>query len=196
MRSTQQIKAIKKWSFLLYICAVLILQISANVGDRPTATGNDTTATNASLEKKIAAFKEAGVEKEINTEHYDKEQVIAFAESMIGTPHRMGGYSASGLDCSGLVSLAHKESNVELPRSSHDQARYGQIISEDEGLKRGDLVFFHSTYRKPHLVTHTGIYLGENRFIHASTSRGVTISTLFDDGYYQKHYLFATRLTD
>ncbi len=196
MHGTRQIKAIKKWSFLLYICAVLVLQVGANIGEQPALTFDDPTSKDTLLEKKIAAFKEAGVEKKINTGHYDKEQVIAFAESMIGTPHRMGGYSADGLDCSGLVSLAHKESNVELPRSSHDQARYGQIISQDEALKRGDLVFFHSTYRKPHLVTHAGIYLGENKFIHASASRGVIISTLFDDGYYQKHYLFATRLTD
>ena len=196
MHSTQQLNAIKRWSFLLYITAVVVLSVGANVGERPALTGNDTTATNTSLEKRIAAFKETGVEKKVSTEHYDIEQVIAFAESMIGTPHRMGGYSAAGLDCSGLVSLAHKESNVELPRSSHDQARYGEIISQDDELKRGDLVFFHSTYRKPHLVTHAGIYLGENKFIHASATRGVIISTLFDDGYYQRHYLFATRLTD
>lgn len=196
MRSTQQIKAIKKWSFLLYICAILVLQVGANVGGQPAVIVNDSTSRGTSLEKSIAAFIKAGVEKKINTDDYDKEQVIAFAESLIGTPHRMGGYSATGLDCSGLVSLAHEEFNVDLPRSSHDQARYGQIISQDEALKRGDLVFFHSTYRKPHLVTHAGIYLGENKFIHASASRGVIISTLFDGGYYQKHYLFATRLTD
>src|SRR5688500_13099441 len=108
----------------------------------------------------------------------------------------MGGYSPSGIDCSGLVKLAHAQVGVELPRSSHDQGRYGTIISPGEELKRGDLVFFHSTFKKAHLITHTGIYLGENKFIHTSTKRGVTISELFDSGYYQEHYLFATRLQD
>lgn len=191
MHSTQ--KQISRWKLLLCLSAVLALLAAANVGDEPAT---DPTSKDVSLEKRIAAFIKAGAEKKISNEDYDKENVIAFAESLIGTPHRMGGYSASGLDCSGLVKLAHEESAVELPRSSHDQARYGQIISQSEDLKRGDLVFFHSTYRKPHLVTHAGIYLGENKFIHASATRGVIISTLFDDGYYEKHYLFATRLID
>jgi len=108
----------------------------------------------------------------------------------------MGGYSSSGLDCSGLVKLAHEQFDVALPHSSHEQARYGSIISPGEELKRGDLVFFHSTYATPKLVTHSGIYLGENKFIHTSTSNGVSVSALLDSGYWQNHYLFATRLAD
>jgi cell wall-associated NlpC family hydrolase len=137
-----------------------------------------------------------GVEKEANTNDYDLDGVIEYAESLIGTPHVMGGYSSSGIDCSGLVKLAHAQFDVELPRSSHDQARYGTIIAAGEELKRGDIVFFHSTFKKNHLITHTGIYIGDNKFIHTSSKRGVTISTLKDDGYYDDHYLFATRLAD
>jgi cell wall-associated NlpC family hydrolase len=184
----------RKRKLLLYLCGIFIaLQVMANVGPESDTVRHD-TSTNATLEAKIDAFKKTGVEKKINTNDYDIEGTIEYAESLIGTPHVMGGYSPSGLDCSGLVALVHAKFDVELPRSSHDQGRYGTIIPQGEELKRGDLVFFHSTYKKPHLITHSGIYLGDNKFIHASSKRGVTVSILVDSGYYQKHYLFATRL--
>lgn len=190
----QRAATIKKRKLLLYIIGVFIaLKVAANVGES-AATSNKRIASDLPLQEKIAAFIKSGVGKQVNTEHYDTEGIIAYAESLIGTPHTMGGYSPSGLDCSGLVKLVHAQFHVDLPRSSHDQARYGDLIMGDEELKRGDLVFFHSTYNKPDLVTHAGIYLGDNRFIHASTSRGVVISMLRDSGYYEKHYLFATRL--
>jgi murein DD-endopeptidase / murein LD-carboxypeptidase len=186
---------IKRKQILLYLCGIFIaMNVLANVGADSEADDRERTASNRPLQEKIDEFIKTGVGKEVNTDHYDIEGIIAYAESLVGTPHAMGGYSPSGLDCSGLVKLAHAQFQVELPRSSHDQARYGSIILGDEELKRGDIVFFHSTYKKPHLITHTGIYLGDNLFIHASTSRGVTISTLRDSGYYEKHYLFATRL--
>lgn len=187
----------KKTRFILYLSGVFIAaQVAANIGrDFPVST-TDPYAYDPELRKKVLAFIKGGVEKQINTDDYDIDGVIDYAESLLGTPHRMGGYSTSGLDCSGLVKLAHAKFDVELPRSSHDQGRYGTIIYPGEELKRGDLVFFHSTYKKASLITHSGIYLGENKFIHTSTSRGVSVSTLLDSAYWQDHYLFATRLED
>ena len=182
----QKIAAIKKRKIILYLsCIFIVVQVAANIDRDPHVKD--------SLHEKILAFKRSGTEKKINTDHYDIEGIIGYAESLLGTRHAMGGYSTAGLDCSGLVKLAHAQFDVELPHSSHEQARYGTIISPGEELKRGDLVFFHSTYSTPNLVTHSGIYLGENKFIHTSTSRGVSISVL-DSGYWQEHYLFATRL--
>ena len=181
---------------MLYLSSIfIVVQVAANVGGEQVMK-DDRYADDPLLEEKIAAFKKTGVEREVNTDHYDREGIITYAESLIGTRHLMGGYSSSGVDCSGLVKMVHAKFDVVLPRSSHDQARYGTIIAQDEELKRGDIVFFHSTYKKDHLITHTGIYLGDNKFIHASTSRGVTISVLNDSAYWQDHYLFATRLTD
>jgi murein DD-endopeptidase / murein LD-carboxypeptidase len=181
---------IKKRKLILYLSGIFIVaQVAANIGGDPHIN-------NPKLRDKILAFKKSGVEKKINTDNYDKEGIIEYAESLLGTPHVMGGYSPSGLDCSGLVKLAHAQFDIELPHSSHEQARYGTIISADEELERGDLVFFHSTYATPKLVTHAGIYLGDNKFIHTSSSRGVSISALLDSGYWQNHYLFATRLDD
>lgn len=180
---------------MLYLSGLfIVVRVAANVGDDRNA---DVPHINdPKLQARIDAFKAGGVEREVDTRNYDIEGIIAYAESLIGTPHVMGGYSTSGLDCSGMVKLAHAQFDVELPHSSDEQGRYGAILSPDEELKRGDLVFFHSTYATPKLITHSGIYLGDNKFIHTSSSRGVSISVLLDSGYWQKHYLFATRLAD
>lgn len=189
-----------KRATILYLAGILIvIQVAANIRRDPDPRRLASPllyADNPQLRERIEAFKKGGVEKKIDNADYDIEGVINYAESLLGTRHVMGGYSPTGLDCSGLVKLAHAKFGVDIPRSSHDQGRYGTIIYPDEDLRRGDLVFFHSTYRKRELITHSGIYLGENKFIHTSTSRGVSISTLLDSGYWQQHYLFATRLKD
>lgn len=188
-------RMMKKRRLVMYVtCVFIVVQVAANIG-RDTDQKHP-AIIDPQLQQKIQAFKQGGVEKQVNTDNYDVEGVIEYAQSLIGTPHVMGGYSTSGLDCSGLVKLAHAKFDVDLPRSSHEQGRYGAIISPGEDLRRGDLVFFHSTYAKNHLITHSGIYIGENRFIHTSSSRGVTVSVLLDSSYWQKHYLFATRLDD
>lgn len=201
MRSYQYVRkmmAIKRRNIFLYLSGVfIVIQVAANIGGGARVNEIDLPGRHVDdpqLRQKILAFMKGGVEKKIDNDDYDIEGVIGYARSLLGTPHVMGGYSPAGLDCSGMVKLAHAQFGVELPRSSHEQGRYGRIISAGELLKRGDLVFFHSTYKKPQLITHSGIYLGENKFIHTSTSRGVTISTLLDSGYWQSHYLFATRL--
>jgi lipoprotein Spr len=181
----------KNKRLLLYLVCVFIAAIKLVAG-----ISRQNYTTNPWLDQKIVAFKREGVGKKIDTLHYDVEGIIGYAKSLLGTPHVMGGYSTSGLDCSGLVKLAHAQFGVALPHSSHEQARYGLILQPNEELKRGDLVFFHSTYSTSNLITHSGIYIGENRFIHTSTSNGVSISTLLDSGYWQNHYLFATRLDD
>ncbi len=188
-----------KRGIILYLAGILIvIQVAANIrrDDPKRLASSHFYAINPQLRERIEAFKNGGVEKKIDNPDYDIEGVINYAESLIGTRHVMGGYSPSGLDCSGLVKLAHAKFGVDIPRSSHDQGRYGTIIYPDEELRRGDLVFFHSTYKKRALITHSGIYLGENKFIHTSTSRGVSVSVLLDSGYWQQHYLFATRLKD
>lgn len=189
-----KMETLKQWKLHLYLSGILLVAVAADVGGDHNKI--NPPASDPKLQAKINAFVEEGVEKKIDTRNYDIEGVIEYAESLLGTPHVMGGYSTSGLDCSGLVKLAHAQFDVALPHSSHEQGRYGTILSPEEELKRGDLVFFHSTYRTPKLITHSGIYLGENKFIHTSSSRGVSISILLDSGYWQKHYLFATRLIE
>lgn len=110
-------------------------------------------------------------------------------QSWAGTPYQYGGQSRSGVDCSSFVQQAiGKADDFQLPRTTVEQARVGMSISKSH-LKTGDLVFF-KTGRLSH---HVGIYLGQGRFMHASTSQGVTISRL-DNVYWRHHYWQSRRI--
>lgn len=106
-----------------------------------------------------------------------------------GTPYRYGGRDESGIDCSSFVRQTFGAlAAVELPRTTAAQARLGEHIDRDE-LSPGDLVFF----KTGHKYRHVGIYIGGGRFMHASTSEGVTLSRL-DNVYWQRHYWQSRRV--
>src|SRR6478736_9531007 len=90
--------------FLLLIVFTAV-QLAATI-DR------DHLHTDQQLQERILTFKKGGVEKMIDTVNYDKEVVIGYAKSLLHVPHKMGGYSQSGVDCSGLVKLAHAQSGI------------------------------------------------------------------------------------
>jgi cell wall-associated NlpC family hydrolase len=109
---------------------------------------------------------------------------------MLAVPYRFGGTTLWGLDCSGFVQKAFAFLDLGLPRTAREQFREGLQVSKAD-LLAGDLVFFRTYAEYP---SHVGIYLGDNRFIHASArDRKVTIDSL-DEPYYMKHYLGAKRL--
>ena len=121
--------------------------------------------------------------------------VLKDAEKFIGTPYQYGGNTSSGLDCSGLVCKVYSENDKKLPRRSSDIALEGKEINEKD-IKPGDLVFFATAGGSK--VSHVGIVHtinadGEITFIHASTSKGVIISSL-NEKYWNKAYLFARRV--
>lgn len=149
-------------------------------------------STDTLVRAKLKAFQKGGVERSVDTTNYNIENVISYAKTFIGTPHVMGGSSKKGTDCSGLVMAVHQEFGVSLPHSSHEQGRYGTIVSPDDSLKRGDLLFYYSSYNSSNFITHAGIYLGDGTFIHASAKSGVII-TKTSDTYWKSKYLFATR---
>ena len=135
-------------------------------------------------EKRMPRVAKSGNQETITLikSHYEKWR---------GTPYVDGGMSASGMDCSGFTVLAYRDIfGLNLPRTAGEQAGFGLAVAREE-LEPGDLVFFRTGVRKRHV----GIYLADDQFIHASLSRGVTISSL-DDGYWQKKYWQARRLTN
>jgi probable lipoprotein NlpC len=108
-----------------------------------------------------------------------------------GVPYRYGGLDQSGVDCSGFVYVTFKDRfDIMLPRTTKKQTGIGTRISRDE-LLPGDLVFFKTGSGGNGL--HVGIYDNHNSFIHASTSRGVTRSSL-DNVYWSKAYWQARRI--
>jgi murein DD-endopeptidase / murein LD-carboxypeptidase len=149
--------------------------------------------TDPKLKEQILAFKKGGYELSISYEKHDVEAIIKSAEAFLGTPHQMGGLTSKGIDCSGLVMVAHQQNKIMLPHDGNEQARYGKIILSINELERGDLVFFHSTYNTPKLITHSGIYLGNNQFIHTSAKIGVSVVDI-NSKYWADHFLFGTKL--
>jgi len=118
-------------------------------------------------------------------------ELVTYAKSFLGTPYAYGGESRSGMDCSGLVTTVYRQFDVQLPRTAHEQAQYGRDISRG-GVEPGDLVFFQITRSRP--VSHVGIYIGDGKFIHASTSaRQVRIDAMSDD-YFRRRFVKAKRV--
>ena len=121
--------------------------------------------------------------------------ILNQAYSFLGTPYRMGGNSRAGIDCSAFIINAFQgQAPLDLPRVSAGQAALGETVERSE-VRRGDLLFFQTRGRR---VSHVGIVDevdvdGKIKFIHASSSRGVTISSL-NEAYWQNKFSFARRL--
>lgn len=120
------------------------------------------------------------------------KNILKEAHSYMGTPYKYGGVSKSGMDCSGLVLQSFKKANIDLPRITRDQAKHGMKIKL-RNVKPGDLLFFNTSGNK---ITHVGIVDhikdGEVFFIHASTSRGVMVSSI-ENVYWSKRFVKAVR---
>ena len=115
--------------------------------------------------------------------------LLEHIDEWYGTRYRYGGTSKSGIDCSAFVQAIYLSAfAVSLPRTARDQYRSSRIISATE-VKPGDLVFFNTTGG----ISHVGIYLQNNKFAHASTSQGVTVSDMFDP-YYLKRFIGIGRI--
>jgi lipoprotein Spr len=114
-----------------------------------------------------------------------------FIDEWYGTKYRFGGTNKAGIDCSSLVQKLYKYVyGMDLLRTSILQFRSSTYISERASLKEGDLIFFRIAYGP---VSHVGVYLGNNYFVHASSSKGVMISNL-NESYWRSHYVGGGRM--
>jgi lipoprotein Spr len=166
---------------ILPICALLLLS-SCGAKKKTSVTGTINTTVERPTVRNKGNIKEyyadlLGVSsKELNSSLYE------FMDEWIGIPHRMGGQTKSGIDCSGFVSMVYQQVyRKNLPRTSRDM---GEAVKRkyDDQLKEGDLVFFSFGGKE---IDHVGIYLHNNKFVHVSTKQGVVISNLKDPWYYK-----------
>lgn len=170
--------------------AFSLLFASCSKRQIPVSSGQYTPAA-ATAE--MQRFMNGGVGRNLDTGRKKPKHIIKSAEKYMGTPHCMGGTTKKCLDCSGLTYISFAKHKIILPRNSQEQARYGSLIFNRNDLKKGDLVFFTKSYNTSAFITHVGIYLGNNRFIHASTSSGVIVTPL-DNPWWNQRFVFGTRV--
>jgi lipoprotein Spr len=118
------------------------------------------------------------------------QRLESIAESWVGTPYRRGGQDEQGIDCSALARTVLSELGVSLPRTTSDQRRVGHTVPRDE-VAPGDLVFFRLGSRR---VNHVGVALDSDRFLHASSTRGVVVETL-QGSYFGRRFAEARRVS-
>ncbi|MBM7355100.1 UNVERIFIED_ORG: lipoprotein Spr [Enterobacter sp. JUb101] len=127
-------------------------------------------------------------------EHKDtgplRGRILTQYQKWKGTDYKWGGTSHRGVDCSALMQhLFSDAAHLSLPRTTGEQIHRGVQVAEHR-LKAGDLIFFQTGPNRRHV----GVYIGNRQFIHASTSQGVTVSTLAND-YWHSHFITARRIT-
>jgi|WetSurMetagenome_2_1015567.scaffolds.fasta_scaffold04144_8 hypothetical protein len=112
-----------------------------------------------------------------------RSMIIDKAKQYLGVNYRYGHSDANGFDCSGYVKFVYGQFGYTLPHSSYAQYSQGKPLKK-QNARPGDLVFFAI---KGHKISHVGIYIGDNSFIHSpSQGRQVCIDTL-DSDYYRRH---------
>jgi len=117
--------------------------------------------------------------------------ILGNALSLLGTRYRFGGIDNSGIDCSAFVKRVFSSRNLPLPRTAREQFLAGAGIHAEK-LEKGDLLFYQTYARFP---SHVGIYLGNDRMIHASSSEGKVIISSIGNSYFRTRYLGARRIS-
>jgi len=178
---------IKQLSVLVIASVITVSCGSSKKVSSKKNTGNKTVVKAENLRKLESKFS-GSISRPVS-------DILKDAEKYLGAPYRFGGNTSSGFDCSGFIVKVFEENDFPLPRRSTDQADAGKKIDIKE-VKPGDLLFFATAGGSR--VSHVGIVHdigadGEVKFIHASTSKGVIISSL-NEKYWNKAYLHAQRV--
>lgn len=171
---------------IVYVCCLLLAGLLFACGSRKT----ERVALPADFKgpKELARLYGVRITPDDNIFLYNE------GARWLGTPHRLGGMTKRGVDCSGFVAIVYREVyGKQLARSSADMLKYNCKKVGRQHLKEGDLLFFHTGGGKRKVPNHVGIYLKNGKFIHTSTSGGVRVSSL-SEPYYQRAWLTGGRV--
>jgi len=180
---------------------VLVLREAAPVDERVEKPAKKYVSRNVELfsneeyERTLAELTDGDPQKpidlakniELATDASKRLKKSAF--SFLGTRYRFGGNSRSGLDCSSFVQHVFRELDINLPRTAREQFWTGEPVTSYD-LQKGDLVFFRTYAPFP---SHVGIYLGENKMIHASSRDRKVVSSSMNTPYYRSRFIGAKR---
>lgn len=170
-----------------------VIKVFDNVEDelRNIATLKVDTMTQKVQQPQLLMTQENKIIKPQDSNSSLANRAISSALDKLGSTYIYGATGNGGYDCSGLIYSVYKnELGINLPRSSSEQSGYGKQISRNE-LVPGDLIFFNTTGGG---VSHVGIYIGNNEFVHASSGKGKVIVSSLSENYYNSRYVNATRV--
>jgi len=169
-------KIFKPYNILVLLLAVVLVGCS--------------TARQIEKRESKEVYEALGVQKA----HKDNFALYKEAASWLNVPHRDGGLSVNGIDCSGLAYIIYKTVyGKTIERNSTAILQKNCELKRKSQLREGDLVFFNTTGRSKLRVNHVGIYLKDNKFLHSSTSRGVVVSSLEED-FFRKAWVCGGRV--
>jgi len=155
----------------LFRAALLILVVTLFSGCSTRSAGSGTSANSS------------------RTNSSDLDKLYPYHNKWHRTPYKYGGFGSNGIDCSAFVQRAFKDNfNLNIPRTTKLLANYGKKVSRST-IRTSDLVFFKTGYN----VRHVGVYLQNGEFMHASSSKGVIISSM-NDPYWKKRYWMTRRV--
>jgi len=153
--------------------------------------------TDDSIAKLFDNIKETKVAK-IESKKYQVDEnksntAYTTLQEKLGKKYVWGATGPNCFDCSGLTTYTYKQQGISLPRTANAQSHTGLSIERDS-LLPGDLVFFDTSRNKTKGVNHVGIYVGNNKFIHASSAKHQVIETSLDSAFYKTSYRGAKRV--
>ena len=164
----------------------------------------ETTSRSGSTLKETASEEKVTTEQENEEPEENEEEanesttgisgaeVVEYAKQYLGCKYVAGGASpTTGFDCSGFTTYVYKHFGISLNRSSRDQIKNGTSVSKSN-LQLGDIIIFNGSSNTS--IGHVGIYIGDNKFIHAANSKEGVIITSLSSSYYQKRYVGARRV--
>ena len=190
MRNSQNIFTFRSFRVFLISASLFLCAISCGSSKNVSKTKKNTPA------KVIAKDNLRSLDSNFSGKISDDiVELLKDAEKYLGAPYKFGGDTSAGFDCSGFALKVFNENDVKLPRRSSDQAEFGEDIRVKE-IKPGDLLFFATSggSRVSHVgIVHSVERSGEIKFVHASTSKGVIISSLHEN-YWNKAFLHAKRV--
>lgn len=148
--------------------------------------GSSVPNTNATISQVLGM---ANTPTTTTTNNTAGSAVVATAQKYTGVPYVWGGETPAGFDCSGFTQYVLKQNGITVPRTAAEQFEVGTPIDK-ANLQVGDVVFF-TTYKPG--ASHEGFYIGNNKFIHASSSAAKVTTSNLSEQYYADHYIGARR---
>ena len=145
-------------------------------------------------EPKTFSFTDLFKSKTNNDKDADKcQRITSLAKTKLGKKYVWGasGYKNT-YDCSSFTKFVYRNIGIDIPRTSIRQSKFGKFVKRSE-LQKGDLVFFDTSKKRKGYVNHVGIYLGDNKFIHASSAKKKVVITSLNKRFYSNRYKGARR---